>query len=153
MFSVFLSVPPPPGQGPEGAPLVKVGSPPVQVKVWGAPRSRSWSRSGGGAPPGQGPGQGLGGTPRSWSRSKNAKSAGGIPLAVTQEDCLVTGRYTCLSVRSQGDAGGGGGLGTWTSSHPPAQHHTCHMPHPTLNLPGFTCLPPPKLPHNCHPNI
>ena len=72
----------PPGQG-QGAPQVKVRGAPmsrsegppvnVQVKVRG-PRSMSRSRSGG--PP--------------WSRSKNAESAGGTPLAVTQEDCLVS---------------------------------------------------------------
>ena len=84
--------PPGQGQGPGGPPWSRSG---------GAP----WSRSGG--PPGQGPGQGLrgalvmvqvkiwGGGPRSrsgpptLSRSKNAGSAGGTPLAVTQEDCLV----------------------------------------------------------------
>ena len=79
----------------------------------------SGSRSGGGGqvkvrikvegPPGQHPGEGLGPPPRSQSggsprsrsgpplvkvqpplsRSKNAGSAGGTPLAVTQEDCLV----------------------------------------------------------------
>ena len=71
-----------PGQGPGQG----WGATPSQIKVWvkvqgppqgpgqgqGAPRSRSGSRS---QPP--------------LSKSKNAGSAGGTPLAVTQEDCLV----------------------------------------------------------------
>ena len=64
----------PPGQGPSqgrGPPLVQVrGGPP-----WSRSRSGETPRSRSGGPP--------------WSRFKNAGSAGGTPLAVTQEDCLV----------------------------------------------------------------
>ena len=70
----------------------------VHVKVRRPPRSRSRSRSGGpppgqgpgqglGDPPGQGPGQGLGPPPQ--VKVQKGGGTGGMPLAVTQEDCLV----------------------------------------------------------------
>ena len=97
----------------EGPPVqsVKVWGAPNQCpdqgpgNVWGAPRPRSGPQvkvqvkvlgppcqgpSQGLGPPGQGPGQGLG-APQVKVQVKVQKGgdAGGMPLVVTQEDCLV----------------------------------------------------------------
>ena len=90
-FSIPSPPPPPPGYDQEG------GAGPEDSGQGGPPWSRSRSMSGGPT----GPGQGLGAPlvqvkvcPPPLSRSKNAGSAGGTPLAVTQEDCLVRSSYT-----------------------------------------------------------